>query len=59
MTTVKACAGEKTNLEGVEAGSHLPGFRLWHLCNERFRNEIDEDDEEKWRLTWVLCMYRE
>jgi hypothetical protein len=57
MTAIKACAGEVTNLEGVVIWSHLPGFRLRH--HEHFRNEIDEGDEEKQRLTWILYMHRE
>jgi hypothetical protein len=54
---IKACEGEVTNLEGVERGSHLLGFRPRH--HKRLGNKIDEGDEEKWRLTWILCMHRE
>jgi hypothetical protein len=41
--------------EGAEAGSHC-GFRQRQRGDRRFGNE---DDEEKQKLTWLLCMYRE
>jgi hypothetical protein len=55
MKAVKACVGEVTNLEGMEAGSRLPSFWLRRRGDECFGNKIKEDNEE--RLTWIYIVH--
>jgi hypothetical protein len=48
-TTIKGEEGRRGGRESLWLPAAATGDR-------RFRNE---DDEEKWKLTWLLCMYRE
>jgi hypothetical protein len=41
--------------EGAEAGSRCE-FWWRRQGDQRFKNE---DDKEKWKLTWLLCMHKE
>jgi hypothetical protein len=46
--------GQRAQRQGVAYG-----FQRQRVHDGRFKIEVNKDAEEKWRLTWTLCMLRE